>query len=92
MKINKYINIVHAHAARGFSLVELMVALLIGLIISIGVVQIFGATRATYQLDEALARAQENGRFALEFLTQDMPESSVAIVPPTSPTLVPSIF
>ena len=66
------IKIAHAYVARGFSLVELMVALLIGLIISIGVVQIFGATRATYQLDEGLARAQENGRFALEFLTQDI--------------------
>ena len=51
---------------------ELMIALLIGLIITYGVVQIFAATRATYQLDEGLARAQENGRFALEFLTQDI--------------------
>lgn len=58
--------------SRGFSLVELMVAITIGLIITIGVVQIFSANRATYQLDEGLARAQENGRFALEFLTQDI--------------------
>ncbi len=64
--------------ARGFSLVELMVALVIGLVISIGVVQIFGATRATYQLDESLARAQENGRFALEFLTQDIRHAGYA--------------
>jgi type IV pilus assembly protein PilW len=68
--MNKYMY--RASAARGFSLVELMIALLIGLVISIGVVQIFSATRATYQLDESLARAQENGRFALEFLTQDI--------------------
>lgn len=58
--------------SRGFTLVELMIAMVIGLIISIGVVQIFGSNRATYQLDESLARAQENGRFALEFLTQDV--------------------
>jgi type IV pilus assembly protein PilW len=68
----------HATAAKGFSLVELMIALLIGLIISIGVVQIFSATRATYQLDESLARAQENGRFALEFLTQDIRHAGYA--------------
>ena len=67
-----------ASPARGFSLVELMVAILIGLIISIGVVQIFGATRATYQLDESLARAQENGRFALEFLHQDIRHAGYA--------------
>lgn len=67
-----------ASLARGFSLVELMVAILIGLIISIGVVQIFSATRVTYQLDESLARAQENGRFALEFLHQDIRHAGYA--------------
>jgi type IV pilus assembly protein PilW len=65
-----YIN--RVTVSRGFTLVELMVAMLIGLIITIGVVQIFGSNRATYQLDESLARAQENGRFALEFLSQDI--------------------
>jgi type IV pilus assembly protein PilW len=70
--MKKNITNYRAYVARGFSLVELMIALLIGLIISIGVVQIFSASRATYQLDEGLARAQENGRFALEFLTQDI--------------------
>ena len=71
-------NIRPASTARGFTLVELMIALLIGLIISIGVVQIFSATRATYQLDESLARAQENGRFALEFLSQDIRHAGYA--------------
>ncbi len=71
-------NLHRASADRGFSLVELMIAVLIGLIISIGVVQIFSATRATYQLDESLARAQENGRFALEFLTQDIRHAGYA--------------
>ncbi len=61
-----------AFTARGFTLVELMVAMLIALIITFGVVQIFTANRATYQLDEGLARAQENGRFAIEFLAQDI--------------------
>jgi type IV pilus assembly protein PilW len=58
--------------SHGFTLVELMVAMVIALIITIGVVQIFTANRATYQLDEGLARAQENGRFAIEFLAQDI--------------------
>lgn len=71
-------NMHRASTARGFSLVELMIALLIGLIISIGVVQIFSATRTTYQLDESLARAQENGRFALEFLSQDVRHAGYA--------------
>lgn len=70
--MKRNIHIYRASATHGFSLVELMIALLIGIIISIGVVQIFGATRSAYQLDEGLARAQENGRFALEFLSQDI--------------------
>lgn len=57
---------------RGFTLVELMVALAIGLLLTIGVVQIFSASRSTYQLDEGLARAQENGRFAIEFMTREI--------------------
>ena len=64
--------VLHVPASRGFTLIELMIALVIGLIISIGVVQIFSSNRASYQLDESLARAQENGRFALEFLTQEI--------------------
>ena len=59
-------------SSRGFTLVELLIAMVIALIITIGVVQVFSANRATYQIDEALARAQENGRFALEFLAQDI--------------------
>lgn len=59
-------------SARGFSLVELMVAMLIGLIMTLGVVEIFSASRRTYQLDEGLARAQENGRFAMEFLSREI--------------------
>lgn len=57
---------------RGFTLVELMVALAIGLLLTIGVVQIFSASRSTYQLDEGLARAQENGRFAIEFMAREI--------------------
>lgn len=60
-----------ARKVRGFTLIELMVALAIGLLLTIGVVQIFSASRSTYQLDEGLARAQENGRFAIEFLARE---------------------
>jgi type IV pilus assembly protein PilW len=56
----------------GFSLVELMVAMVIGLIITFAVVQIFTTGRTTYQTDEGLARVQENGRFAAEFLSNDI--------------------
>lgn len=57
---------------RGFSLIELMVSITIGLLITAAVVQIFAANRATYQLDEGLARMQENARFAIDFLNREI--------------------
>ena len=57
---------------RGFSLVEVMVAITIGLIVLAAVAQIFATSRGTYRLEENLARVQESGRFAVEFLTRDL--------------------
>ena len=56
---------------RGLSLVELMVALAIGLLLLLGLVEIFGASRAAFSSAEGSARIQENSRFALEFLRRD---------------------
>lgn len=56
----------------GLSLIELMVALLIGTILMLGVVQVFGASRATYQLSDGMSRTQENARFAMDFLQRDV--------------------
>lgn len=57
---------------RGVSLVELMVALAIGLFLVLGLVQIFSATRLAFAANEGLARVQENSRFAVEFLREDL--------------------
>ncbi len=54
----------------GLSLVELMVALLLGLVLMTGIIQVFLASRQTYNTNEAMARMQENGRFALEFISR----------------------
>ncbi len=56
----------------GLTLVELMVAITIGLIILAAVARLFVTSRATYTLEEGLARVQESGRFAMEFLSQDI--------------------
>ena len=55
---------------RGLTLVELMVALLIGLIIMWGVAKVFVSNRQTYATQEGLARLQENGQYALNFITR----------------------
>lgn len=57
---------------QGLSLIELMIALVIGTILMLGVVQVFGASRAAYQLSEGMGRSQENARFAMDFLQRDI--------------------
>ncbi len=56
----------------GFSLIEIMIALLIGLFLLGGILQFFSASQQTYRMQSNLARLQENGRFALDFLVHDI--------------------
>lgn len=57
---------------RGMSLVELMVALAIGLVLSGTVVTIYINNKHTYQAQNNIANLQENGRFALHLLREDI--------------------
>ena len=50
-------------------MVELMVALLLGILLTGGTIQVFVSNRATYAFNEGFARLQENGRFALDTLS-----------------------
>ncbi len=52
----------------GLTLIELMIAMIVGLFLSVGVIQIFTANNLTYRMTENISRLQENGRFALENL------------------------
>lgn len=58
--------------AAGFSLVELMVAMVISLILLGGVIQIYLGSRQSYRVQDSQARLQENGRFAMYYLTKDI--------------------
>ncbi len=60
----------------GFSLVELMIALLLGLFIIGGVISVFLSSRVAYQQNENLGRMQENGRYAFEILGRDLREAA----------------
>ncbi|MDE2196869.1 MAG: PilW family protein [Gammaproteobacteria bacterium] len=56
---------------RGLSLVELMIALTVGVILLAGVVSIFISSRRSYSTNNAVSQLQENGRFAMDFITHD---------------------
>jgi type IV pilus assembly protein PilW len=62
----------NATKQHGFSLVELMVSIVLGLIIMAGVLSIFFSSKITYFTNQKTARIQENGRVALDFVTHDI--------------------
>ncbi|MGB0218762.1 MAG: PilW family protein [Sinimarinibacterium flocculans] len=52
----------------GLSLVELMIGMALGLILVLGVTQIFISNKQGYRVQESNAQLQENARFALEHI------------------------
>lgn len=56
---------------RGVTLVELLIAMVLGLVLVGGTIQVFTGNRATYEFTDDLARIQENARFALDQITYD---------------------
>ncbi len=60
---------------RGLTLVELMIALMLGLLVVGSASAIFISNRQTYRATEGLGRVQENGRIAFEMMARDLREA-----------------
>ncbi len=56
----------------GISLVEVMIAMLLGLILMGGIMQVFASSRQSYRVHDAVSRMQEGGRMALEIMSRDV--------------------
>lgn len=56
----------------GFGLIEMLVALALGLIVVLGVVQIFLAAKNTYASQNSAAAMQEDARFVLSKMIQEL--------------------
>lgn len=57
---------------RGLTLVELMIAVTIGLLVLSALLVVYLGSRNAYRSGDSLARVQEVGRFALDFVAQDV--------------------
>ena len=57
---------------QGFSLIEIMIALLISVFLLLGVIQTFINAQTTYRLQESMSRMQESGSLALEIIGRDL--------------------
>ena len=60
------------HNQVGMTLIEIMIALLIGAFLVGGVLQIFINTKQSYRMAENFSRFQENGRLALDLIGRDV--------------------
>jgi type IV pilus assembly protein PilW len=58
--------------SRGFGMVELMIAITLSIMIGAAVIQTFLGSKNSYRFQDALAEVQENGRFAITQMTQDI--------------------
>lgn len=65
---------INARAQSGFSLVELMITLTLGLIISGAVIQVLVSSSVTNKLNQAVAQVQESGRFIMSRLSSEFYE------------------
>jgi type IV pilus assembly protein PilW len=64
--------VISAARQSGISLAELLIALVIGLLLLSGVIQIYVSNQQSYIALEQLARMQETGRFVLDAMNQDL--------------------
>ena len=60
------------HHSRGFGLIEMLIALALGLIVVLGVVQTFLAAKNTYVSQNTGAAMQEDARFVLSKMIQEL--------------------
>lgn len=74
-------NLPHSFAIRmrrdmaGFGLIELMIALVLGLLVMGAAFAVFQSNQATYRANEGLNRIQENARVAFELMSRDLRSS-----------------
>lgn len=78
---------------RGVTLIELLIAMVIGLFVIAGVGQIFLSSRASYNLQERMGNLQENGRYGLFFLQRSIRRAGYRPPPIAgTPIMGPSVF
>jgi len=73
------------HPQSGFSLVEILVALTLGLVLLGGTIVIYASSKNSYRLQENVAGMQENARFAIFALRRDLEMAGYPLVNDIAP-------
>lgn len=61
---------IRKHRQQGLTLIEIMVALVISLFLLAGLLQLFISLQVSAKVQENLSRVQENGRYALDYISR----------------------
>ncbi|MBV7561370.1 PilW family protein [Pseudomonas sp. sia0905] len=59
-------------AEKGFGLVEVMIAVTLGIVVVLGITQIFVSAKQSYLTQDATSRLQEDARYVLSRMVQDI--------------------
>lgn len=62
----------HSRRRNGFTLIELMIAMLLGLIVIAGVTSVFLAGQQSYRTNQALGEVQDASRLSFEIMARDI--------------------
>ncbi|USA52348.1 PilW family protein [Acinetobacter sp. C32I] len=68
----------HAKAQSGFTLIELMISLALGLLIVAAAIQLFITGITSYKLQKAMAHIQDNASLGLNFIVDDIRKANLS--------------
>ena len=60
------------HCAKGFTLIELMIALVLGLLISAAAIELFTGSLLSSRMQQANDELQSSGIFGLDYIVRDI--------------------
>ncbi len=65
-------SITHKKTNAGFTLIELMISITLGLLLSVAAVQLFITGLSSFNLQRGLGDVTENGRFVMDYISRDV--------------------
>lgn len=70
---------------QGFSMIELMIAMALGLLISAAAIQLFLANQVSLNFQRGMGDVQANGRFAIDQLVRDIRQAGLGVSATSAP-------
>lgn len=71
-QINRGLGTKESRKQDGLTLIEMMIAMTLGLLLLGGIIAIMISSRQTYRVNEALSRMQDNARYVFQVLSRDV--------------------